>query len=98
MARRSRLRPQPRDRLRAPLMHELCNLRAGARSDVFGGRLDRGGSVTRRLQILPLRIGFAFQPGAAARVSLAREQRLREPLRTAERVGALQKFEDGLGF
>ena len=50
------------------------------------------------MQVLPLRIGLGLQARAAARVRLAREQRLRESLRTAERVGALHEFHHRLGL
>src|SRR3984957_12440717 len=68
------------------------------RRNVFGRGLDRGGGVARGVQVLPLRIGLTLQPRAAARVRLAREQRLRESLGAAERVGALHELENSLGL
>jgi hypothetical protein len=48
------------------------------------------------VQVRPLRVGPVLEPRAAARVRLAREQRLCEALRSTERVGALHEFQDGL--
>ena len=64
--------------------------------DVRRRRFDRRGAVTKRLQIAALRVGRIFESGAAAGIRLAGKQRLREALRTAERVGVLEEFQDGL--
>src|SRR5271167_499377 len=81
----------------APLVQALRDLRSGIPGNVFGRGLDRRRGVARLGQVLALRVGCVLQPRTAARVRLTGEQRLREPFRAAERVGALQEFEDGIG-
>ena len=85
------------DGMGTPLMQALRDLGSGLRRDVLGGGLDRGGGVAGSGKYCALRIGRVLQSGAAARIRLAREQRLRETLRPAERIGAFHEFQNGFG-
>ena len=63
----------------------------------FGTEGCAGGGAEGRTQIVGLRIGLVFEPGAPACIGLAGEQQLVEALRAAERIAVLQEREHGGG-
>src|SRR3984957_16564306 len=78
-----RLLAQFSDRLSAPLMQPLRNLRSGVRGNIFRRGPDCRRRVARREQVFTLRIRCVLQAGAAAQIRLAGQQRLRETFRAA---------------